>query len=202
MKSRVADRTVALLAARTLIALLAALAVLAVSPGLSSGQGVSYALGAGWYEPGGEDFDETDGGFGYHGSVGLPVSDRVEVALGAQWSIHEVDFSTDDYDVVGVYVEPRVHLAGTGAVRPYLAGRLAWVRQSIAVEGVSRASNGVGGAAELGAAVGLGPRVELEGGLSLGFLSFGDFETDAGTLEGSDSSGRALGVRVGVRARP
>ena len=179
-----------------------AAAFLALAPGSVLGQDVAFSVGGGWYEPGGEDFDDTDGGLGYHGSVGLALTESVELDLGAQWSRHAVDFSTDDYDVVGLYLEPRAWLGQGGDVRPFVAGRLAWVRQSIAVSEVSRASNGVAGAGELGVALGLGPSVDLEGGVSLGFLSFGDFETDAGTLADTDSSGRAVGLRVGLRVRP
>ena len=188
-------------AARLTLAALTLLALLLL-PAAGQGQELRLGLGGGWYQPGGDDFDDTDGGIGYHGAVGLALTESVELDLGAQWSRHGVTFSTDDYDVVAVYVEPRLFLAEGGAVRPYVSGRLAWVRQSIDVEDVGRSSNGLGGAGELGVAVGLGPSVDLEGGLSLGFLSFGDFETDAGTLEDTDSSGRALGVRVGLRIRP
>lgn len=188
---------------RPLAALTAAAALaLVLLPAAAGAQEVRFGLGAGWYQPGGDDFDDTDGGLGYHGSVGLALTESVELDLGAQWSRHDVTFSTDDYDVVALYAEPRLFLGDSGPLRPYLSGRLAWVRQSIAVEGVSRHSTGVGGAGELGVAVALGPSVDLEGGLSLGFLSFGDFETDAGTLQDTDSSGRAVGVRVGLRVRP
>lgn len=161
---------------------------------------VTVSAGGGWYLPGGEDFDDTEGGAGYHASVGLPLGDGpLELGVGGQWSTHEVGFSSDDYDVVAAYVEPRLWLGPERVLHPYLAGRLAWVRQSIDVEGVGRHADGVGGLAELGVAVGLGPSVAVEGGLSVGVLSFGDFETDANRFEDSDSSGRVVGLRLGLR---
>jgi hypothetical protein len=187
---------------RTLPGVLGALLLVCLAPGPLRAQEVSFSLGAGWYQPGGADFDETDGGVGYHASAAMALTERVEVGVGAQWSIHGVDFSDDDYDIVGVFVEPRAWFGPEGTVRPYLAARLAWVRESIAVERVSRAADGIGGAGEVGLAVALTPTVQLEGGVSFALLSFGDFETDAGTLSGTESSGRAVGVRLGVRVRP
>lgn len=165
-------------------------------------QEISVSLGGGWYQPGGEDFDDTDGGPGVHGAVGFGLTESLELGLGAQWSRHAVDFSSDDYDVIAVYAEPRLYLGAGGPLRPFVAGRLAWVRQGIAVEGVDRNADGFGGAAEVGAALGLGSSVALEGGASLALLSFGDFQTDRNTLDGTDSSGRALGFRLGLRVWP
>ncbi len=177
----------------------AALAV-ALATAAPAGAQLAVSAGGGWYLPGGADFDDTDGGAGYHATVSVPLGDGpLEMGVGGQWSRHAVGFSTDDYDVLAAYVEPRVWLGPGSPVHPYLAGRLAWVRQSIDVAGVGRHSDGVGALAELGVAVGVGPSVAVEGGLSLGLLSFGDFETDEGTLRGTDSSGRVVGLRLGLR---
>jgi hypothetical protein len=178
------------------------LAGFALSAPPAGGQEVTFSLGGGWYQPGGADFDDTEGGSGVHGSVGFGLTGSVELGLGARWSRHAVGFSTDDYEVVGIYAEPRLKLGDGGPLRPFVAGRLAWVRKAIAVEGVDRDADGFGAAAEVGATLGLGSSVALEGGVSLALLSFGDLRTDRATLEGTDSSGRALGFRLGLRVTP
>jgi hypothetical protein len=187
---------------RTLVPALALASATLLAAVPVDAQAPIFSLGGGWYQPGGEDFDDTDGGAGVHGSVGFGLTETLELGLGAQWSRHAVEFSSDDYDVIAVYAEPRLQLGSGGLLRPFVAGRLAWVRQGIAVEGVDRSADGFGGAAEVGASLGLGSSVALEGGVSLGLLSFGDFQTDRNTLEGTDSSGRALGFRLGLRVTP
>ncbi len=168
-----------------------------------SSQDVQLSIAAGWYSPGGDDFKDTDPGPGFDAVALFSVAPRFRVGGGVQWNVHDVDFSTDNYNVISLFAEPRVELGGEAArLQPFLAGRLAWVRKTIDVTAGSRTANGIG----VGAMAGLGYQVSstlaLEAAVTAYYLSFGDFKLEGQTLANSDSSGNALGLRVALVLSP
>lgn len=172
-------------------------------PQAASAQSLQLGLGTGWYVPGGADFEDTEPGVGLDAAAALDLNDRLSLGLGVQWSRHGVDFSGDDYDVVALSVQPRAYLAGDDdTTRPFVAARLAWLRKSIRIGSASRAATGLGAAVDVGLEVPLTSSWALEGAVSAAVLSFDDFETDGAELAGTESSGWALGLRLGVRIRP
>lgn len=183
---------------RATVAALAAAAFL-IAPAVLVGQSVELTLGSGWVNPGGEDFADTDAGPGLDLVLRRGMGASFSLGLGGTWSMHAVDFTDDKYDIVGVFVEPRV-LAGSeeSSVRPFLAGRLAWMRESIREGTKSRAAVGVGGGLLAGIMVPLSDRVSIEGSAGGYLLSFGDFKADGVALDRSGGSGNAWAVRVAV----
>lgn len=181
---------------------LAVVAAFCATPGLATAQNAELSLATGWLDPGGEDFRDTEAGAGQDAVVRLPVGERWSLGLGAHWSRHGVDFSDDDYDVVGVFAEPRV-LAGDedSSVRPFLAGRLAYVRESIRVGAESRAASGVGTGILAGLVLPFADRVALEGAVGGYWLSFGDFHAEDRALDLSGGSGGAWIVRIALNLR-
>jgi hypothetical protein len=181
-----------------MVAVFAAAAFLS-APAVSMGQSVELSLGSGWVNPGGEDFADTDAGPGFDLIVRKGAGDSFSLGLGGTWSMHAVDFTDDKYDIVGVFIEPRV-LGGSeeSGVRPFLAGRLAWMRESIREGTQSRAAVGVGGGLLAGFVVPLSDQVSLEGSAGGYLLSFGDFKADGAALDRSGGSGNALALRVAI----
>jgi hypothetical protein len=187
---------------RVLAAALVAAVFLAAPPTLS-GQSTEFSFASGWLNPGGEDFADTRAGPGFDVVLRRSLGARATLGLGGTWSMHGVDFTDDKYDVLGVFVEPRV-LAGSGEspARPFVAGRLAWMRESIREGTQSRAANGVGGGLLAGVLVPVSDRVTLEGSVGGYLLSFGDFKADGVPLSRDGGSGNAWALRVAVNVTP
>ncbi len=183
---------------RATVAALAAAAFL-LAPAVLVGQNVELSLASGWVAPGGDDFADTDAGPGFDLVLRRRMGDSFSLGLGGAWSMHAVDFTEDKYDIVGVFLEPRL-LGGSeeSSIRPFLAGRLAWMRESIREGTQSRAAVGVGGGLLVGVLVPLSDQVSLEGSAGGYLLSFGDFKADGVALDRSGGSGNALALRVAI----
>ncbi len=74
------------------------------------------SVGAGWYNPGGDDFQETESGPGLDIAVRFAAGERWYLAFGSQWNSNGVDFSDDDWTVLAIFVEPSLMLATGAAV--------------------------------------------------------------------------------------
>lgn len=181
--------------------LLSVAVALALPVAGASAQDLTVSLGAGWYNPGGDDFKETDSGPGLDAVLRLKAGRRLQVGVGAQWNRHDVGFSDDDWDVVGVFFEPSVAIASRGRVESFLAGRVGWLHQAIDAPSGNRRGTGFGFGGFVGVRVSLRAGMELEGAVPIYRLSFGDVDVDGVERSGSDSSGRAVGIRVAVNVR-
>ncbi len=182
---------------------LAALSTILFLAAPASSQDVQLSIAAGWYNPGGDDFDDTDPGPGFDAVALFSVAPRFRVGGGVQWNVHDVDFSTDNYQVISLFAEPRLELAApTNDLRPFLAGRVGWVRKTIDVTAGSRTANGIG----VGGLAGLGYQVSstlaLEAAVTAYYLSFGDFELEGQTLANTDSTRNVLGLRLALVLSP
>ncbi len=168
------------------------------SSGNAAAQQRHISVGAGWYNPGGDDFRETESGPGLDIGVRFAVAERVYLAFGSQWNFHGVDFSDDDWNVLAVFVEPSVVLLPGAGVEPFIAGRVAWLRQSITAPSGHRTGNGVGFGGFLGLRIPIANRLAVEVAAPLYAVSFGDVEVDGVERADSDSSGRAFGIRLAL----
>lgn len=182
----------------------AALTIMALcwAPSAARAQGVELGVAAGWYVPGGADFDDTDAGPGTVGSVRWRGSGPLSVGVGGHWSTHSVDFTDDRYDIVGAFVEPRWQGGSMGLGQPFVGVRLAWMRESIRIGPMSRAASGFAAGGVAGVQLPVSSRVSMEAAVGGALLRFGDFTADGRTLEGTDSSGRAWSLTVGLLVRP
>jgi hypothetical protein len=74
---------------------------------------------------GGDDFQGTDAGLGGDAQVRFALSPTFTLGGGVQFTSHDNNFADGNINVLGVFAEPRYHIAmsGAGALRPYLAAR-------------------------------------------------------------------------------
>jgi hypothetical protein len=112
----------------------------------------------------------------------LATSERagaLSLGLGAQYTTHALAASRD-LTITGVFLEPRFAFAQKlGPVFPYIAGRLALLRQSNNFGGSSSGTAfGAGG----GVAWPITRRVNLDVGGAIVTQSFGDVRTDTGGM--------------------
>jgi len=167
-----------------------------------SAQTTQIAASAGVFDPGGDDFENTDTGPGADAVVRL-VFDRFDLGLGGQWNANDVPFSDDDWTTLSVFLEPRYRFGDPdGRWTPFVGGRLAWITQSIDVEEGERTTDGWGGGLRLGVALELSPIVDLEISFPFYGVAFGDFEIDGEEFIDTDSSGSVYGLTVGVAVVP
>lgn len=176
----------------------AALGISLVAGNAAAQQQHHLSVGAGWYNPGGDDFRETESGPGLDIGVRFAAGERLYLALGSQWNSHGVDFSDDDWNVLAIFVEPSLVLATGAAVEPFIAGRVGWLRQSITALSGRRTANGVGFGGFVGLRVPVASRLAVEVAVPFYRVSFGNVEVDGVERPDSDSSGRAFGIRVAL----
>ncbi len=131
----------------------------------------------------------------YYSGVG-----RLSLGIGAQYSKHT---SSNDIGITitGAFIEPRLSLAKLSGEKfgPYLAGRVALLRQS---NDVATSSSGTAFGGGGGFNYALGDRVNLDVGVSGLLQNFSESKTTAGRtfINGSMTTYAAkVGVTVGVR---
>ena len=188
---------------RHMLLSLAGTSVLAAVAVPASSQDLRLGISAGAYDPGGADFGDTAAGPGFDAVALVSLSPRFELGGGAQWNAHGVSFSTSDWNVVSLFVEPRIRLGADDAnLQPFVAGRLGWMKKSLDVGGRTRSASGVG----VGGLAGLGyqatPTIAFELAATAYYLSFGDLEQGGAMRANSSSSGSALGLRMGLVLTP
>ncbi len=171
---------------------------ISLSAGAAAAQQHHVSLGAGWYNPGGDDFRETDSGPGLDIAVRFAAGERLYLALGGQWNSNGVDFSDDDWNVLAIFVEPSLVFGFGTPVEPFIAGRVGWLRQSITAPSGRRTANGVGFGGFVGLRLPVVSRLAVEVAAPFYHVSFGDVEVDGVERPGSDSSGRVFGFRIAL----
>jgi hypothetical protein len=188
--------------ARTL-ACATALVLAVTATSASAQQSVELSIAGGWLSPTGGDFADTHSGFGTDLAVRVPTGERYTLGGGVHWSRHGVDFAEDSYDVLAVFAEPRVLLgSGEGSARPFVAGRIAWVREAITVGTQDRSANGLGLGLLVGAVVSVSDALDVEAGVGGYHLAFGDFRSGGSGLGIDGGSGRAIALRLALNLRP
>lgn len=189
---------------RTKTSACATVLLLAVAASSASAQrSVELSLAGGWLSPTGGDFSDTHSGFATDLAVRAPTGGRYTVGGGLHWSRHGVDFTDDAYDVLAVFAEPRVLLgSGEGSARPFLAGRIAWVREAITVGTQDRSANGLALGLLVGVVVPVSDGLDVEAGVGGYHLAFGDFSAGGTGLGIDGGSGRAIAVRLALDVRP
>jgi len=188
--------------AKTLVCATACL--LAVTATRATAQGsVELSVAGAWLSPTGGDFSDTHSGFGTDLAVRIPTGERYTLGGGVHWSRHGVDFADDAYDVLAVFAEPRLLLGSReGSARPFVAGRVAWVREAITVGTQDRAATGLGLGFLVGVLIPVSDVLALEAGAGGYHLAFGDFSSGGSGLGIDGGSGRAVALRLALNVRP
>lgn len=178
----------------------ALLLVFALGSGTAAAQDVEVAAAAGWYDPTGDDFENTDPGAGVDGVVRFRTTDRLSLGAGLQWNSHAVPFSDDDWSVLSVFAEPRLLLLDRSrSVNPFVSVRAGWMRQAVDLsDGSERTASGFGVGGFAGALLRITDRVGVEASVPAYYLSFGDYEVDGVEQAGTESSGGVWGARLGL----
>lgn len=155
--------------------------------------------------PSGSAYDGMKAGGGFELQARYNPS-ALSWGFGIQYSSHGVDvpgLEDENVSLAGVFVEPRYVVdVGSDTYAPYLAGRLAYLRQRLDVQGVTATASGgqvnVGG----GVLMRLSPRLNLDLGLTYGVINFGDAEVTLNgqtvTVDGTSGTGQNLVLRVGL----
>lgn len=161
--------------------------------------GVSITGAAGFHTLTGDDFEDTDAGVGVQGVLRYTTVGGFSIGGGVQYNIHGVDGFDENFNVLGIYVEPRyiARLQASG-VAPFIGGRVAWVKESMSVPGATVKATGYGLGGIGGILFQLAPQVDLETAVTFTTLQFGDASINNVTVDGTDSSGSSLGLQLGL----
>lgn len=158
-----------------------------------------------YVSPSGDAYEGLSSGMGFEAQLRYTPS-AFSVGLGYQRSSHDGDFgdgTTETVTIAGVFLEPRYVIdVGSGAYAPYIASRLALLKQSLEIEGFEASASGtqlnIGG----GVLVRLSSRMNLDLGATYGAIDFDDvevsYEGETATIADSGGSGKNLVLRVGV----
>ncbi|MGH7674697.1 MAG: outer membrane beta-barrel protein [Gemmatimonadales bacterium] len=147
---------------------------------------------------GGDDFELADNGFGGEVSVWFPAGTSFTIGGGAHYTSHGLDGTDESLSVVGIFVEPRYRFQAGGTVKPYVAARVAWARESATTPLGDASATGFYFGAGGGLMIPVGAKVDLDFELLFNAVSFGDVELDGSTQSNTDSNGTALVARVGI----
>jgi hypothetical protein len=174
---------------------LAALSVAAARP--ASGQ-VSFDVGGLYVSLSGTDFNTVNAGIGVDGQVRFRLAPSpITLGIGGQYTTHSVDNFNPNFNVWGVFVEPRYGLpSGASPIKPYLAARGAYLHQSISQGTNTASADGVliGGGG--GLLIGLGG-LNLDVGVLFAVANFGEVKVN-GTGNGVKPNGTVVALRAGL----
>lgn len=174
----------------------------------------------------GDAYEGLKNGFG--GEVQLRVTPSLwSYGAGLQYSSHALTQASGfNVALAGVFFEPRrVFDVGSAKFAPYMSGRLSYLQQSADLGEVSQnriartngevslstarranlelSASGFQGNIGGGVLTKLSPRVNLDLGLTVGVIRFGDAKAtidgqDAGTFQGTSGTGQNVVVRAGL----
>jgi hypothetical protein len=150
---------------------------------------------------GGDDFEGVDNGFGGEASVWFPAGTSFTIGGGAHYTSHGIEGIDENLSVLGIFAEPRYRFQAGGKVKPYVAGRVGWVRESISSGGVDANASGFYFGGGGGLMVPVGAKLDLDFEVLFNSVSFGDIEVDGTSQPDTDSSGTALVARVALMFR-
>ena len=153
----------------------------------------------------GDAYKGLDNGFG--GELQVRVTPSLwSYGAGVQTSSHGLKgASGSSISLNGVFIEPRRVLdVGSAKYAPYVSARAAYLQQSADIgSGNSLSASGFQGNVGGGVLTKLSPRVNLDLGITLGVIQFGDVTvkrggSTVGTFSGTSGTGQNVVVRAGL----
>ena len=153
----------------------------------------------------GKAYDGLDNGIG--GELQVRVTPSLwSYGAGLQYSSHGLSQSQGNSIALGgVFFEPRrVFDVGSAKYAPYMSARIAYLQQSADLgSNATLSASGFQGNVGGGVLTKLSPRVNLDLGVTLGAIRFGDAEVKqngrrVGTFSGTSGTGQNVVVRAGL----
>jgi len=147
----------------------------------------------------GNDFQGTNAGIGGDGQVRFRLAPSpITLGIGGQYTTHSVDGIDPNFNVWGVFVEPRYAFpSGASQIKPYIAARGGYVHQSISDQSNTLSADGFEVGAGGGILIGLGG-VDLDIGFLFALVNFGEQKLN-GSGTGFSPSGNAVALRAGLQ---
>lgn len=156
----------------------------------------------------GDAYQGTKNGPGFEAQVRWNPG-ALSIGGGFQWSRHavtEAGLQNQHVNLYGGFLEPRYILPVTSErIGPYLAARLAYLRQSLSIDTLGVHIEGHASGAQVngggGILVRLAPSVNLDLGVTVGYIRFGDFVVTASSGQresGATGSGTNFVLRAGL----
>jgi hypothetical protein len=141
----------------------------------------------------GDAYEALKNGPGFEGQLRFNPG-ALSIGGGFQYSNHDIDSDAVDnlidgsIKLYGAFLEPRLVIATQSTrVAPYVSARLAYLRQSVDVEGVDAHANGYQLNGGGGLLLRLAGNVNLDLGATFGYIDFSEVKASAGTATDPDS---------------
>lgn len=165
-----------------------------------SGRPVSLQASALYVGLNGDAYSGIRGGVGAEAQVRYNVPGSWSLGAGLQYSHHSVSsLRFEPLSLVGVFAEPRLVIrVSSPKVAPYVSARLAFLRQSTAVGSVDVSATGTQVNAGGGLLLVLNQATNLDAGLTIGAVNFGDYDVTGSTVRQDAGSGTNVVFRVGL----
>lgn len=180
---------------RPLLALLALLGL----PLLLAGQEAGVTAGGAYVSLGGSDYDGVDAALGLQAQLWYRPWRRVELAVLAQRSVHDLRGVGPDLTQFLVLAEARVLIPQRpGGLTPYLGARVGYASQQFTVQGYDATAGGLALGTAAGLRIPITGRLAAEVAASWTYLSFGEFSVLGTSVGGTDTRGSALALQAGV----
>jgi opacity protein-like surface antigen len=155
---------------------LAASCIVAIAPAAAAQSGQTWSLQASVLAASQNIGDEAVNGVGFEGQLRYTPPKVYSFGVGFQYSTHTS--GEDKITIMGAFLEPRYVVdIGSDRIAPYIAGRLAFLRQSLTLSeqsGLEFKSSGtaIGGGA--GMLIRLTPKINIDIGAAFVNQGFGD----------------------------
>jgi hypothetical protein len=183
-------------------------AVLATTVGAQSSRRLSLQVSGLEVGVFGDAYEGLKSGPGFEAQLRFNPS-AFSIGGGFQFSHHgltEEGLTGESVSLAGAFVEPRYVIdVHSDRLAPYASARLAYLRQALAIDDLGLEAHASGTQLNLGGGllVRMTSMVNLDVGLTVGAIHFGDVEVDesafgSGTISGTSGSGKNLVFRVGV----
>jgi hypothetical protein len=181
----------------------AAIAVLLGSTTAMAQSKISLGASGGYFSLSGDDYENTDAGFGFQGDVRFMASPNISVLAGFGYNMNSETDPTGGPDVdvntIRILLQPRYMFRLTNSqLTPWVGGHVEWHQASADVSGSDVSANGFGFGGAGGVTWWASPTIGIEASVLFQSISFGDAEVDGQTVSGTDTSGTSLGIQVGV----
>ena len=160
-----------------------------------SAQSVELGLNGGFGKYLGDDFEDSEVGFGVGGHLLFGEGDA-RFGAGVDYASYGEEGLEEKMGALDLFGLFRYMLPGESA-RFFVGGKAGFSRLSADVMDISISAKGFGVGPVAGVQIPLEAlAVEISGDVQ--YVSYGDVEGEGETIEGSDSSGFEAGVRVGI----